>query len=256
MKKGRGGIHCNWQSLMNPIKGINWGKVWEWSALPVCACALLLVFVSVMQIGLVGSTSVTPSAGPCLLIDPGHGGADGGAVAADGTQEKDLNLSIGLLLRDMLRIMGYEVRMTRTEDISIHSPDCKTLREQKVGDMKNRLAMYEEASLVVGIHQNKFEIPKYSGTQVFYSVNNPESKLLATELRESVLGLLQPENTRELKKADANIYLLSKTTVPAVLVECGFLSNLEELQKLKDPAYQAQMAFAIAGGVMQYGPRA
>ena len=137
---------------MKPIKGINWGKVWEWSALPVCACALLLVFVSVMQIGLVGSTSVTPSAGPCLLIDPGHGGADGGAVAADGTQEKDLNLSIGLLLRDMLRIMGYEVRMTRTEDISIHSPDCKTLREQKVGDMKNRLAMYEEASLVVGIH--------------------------------------------------------------------------------------------------------
>lgn len=250
MMKRRGGQRFRLKSL---VKEINWGRVWEWSALPLCACALLLIFVSVMQIGLTGAVSVTPAARPCLLIDPGHGGEDGGAVAADGTQEKDINLSIALSLRDMLQVMGYEVRMTRSEDISIHDPSCKTVREKKAGDLKNRLAMYQEASLVVGIHQNKFEIPKYSGAQIFYSANHPESKLLADEIRKSVLGLLQPENKRELKKADSAIYLLHHTTTPAVLVECGFLSNPEELQKLKDPAYRSRMAFAVAGGVLQYG---
>lgn len=238
------------------LRRLDWSRIWEWSALPLGACALLAIFIAVMQVGLVSSTSVTPKAGPCLLIDPGHGGEDGGAVAADGTQEKNINLSIALPLRDMLKIMGYEVRMTRSEDISIHDPDCQTVREKKVGDLKNRLALYEQASLVVGIHQNKFEIPKYYGTQVFYSANNPESKLLATEIRQSVLTLLQPENKRELKKADSNIYLLDKTKVPAVLVECGFLSNPAELEKLKDPEYRSQMAFAIAGGILQYGPQA
>lgn len=187
-----------------------------------------------------------------ILLDPGHGGADGGAVGADGTQEKDINLAVALPLRDMLSLFGYEVRMTRDSDISVHSPEFTTIKDQKISDIKNRLTMYEQASVVVGIHQNKFEIPRYFGTQVFYSVNNPSSKLLADSIRESVISLLQPENTRELKKGDKNIYLLHKTTVPAVLVECGFLSNPEERDKLKTEVYQHQMACAIMAGIMQY----
>ena len=106
----------------------------------------------------------------------------------------------------------------------------------------------------MSIHQNKFTQSQYDGTQVFYSGNHEESRLLASAIRESVTGLLQPDNTRELKKGDSNIYLLYKATRPAVLVECGFLSNDAELRRLKDPDYQRQMAFAVAGGILRYGP--
>lgn len=185
-----------------------------------------------------------------ILIDPGHGGADGGAVAADGTTEKDLNLKIASSLADMLKVCGYSVQMTRDADISVHSPEVGSLREQKISDMKNRLKLYEQSRLAVSIHQNKFTQSQYSGTQVFYSGNHPASQTLAEAIRASVVETLQPENTRELKKATKDIYLLNKTTVPAVIVECGFISNTNELNQLKTEEYQKQMACAIACGVL------
>ena len=228
----------------------------QWlAALCILGCSVLLM-ASIVKIGKADPTGAglvnqTEEKG-FILLDPGHGGADGGAVGDDGTQEKDINLAVALPLRDMLSLFGYEVRMTRDSDISIHSPEYTTIKEQKISDLKNRLVMYEQAALVVGIHQNKFEVPRYFGTQVFYSVNNPSSELLADSIRENVISLLQPQNTRELKKGDKNIYLLHKTSVPAVLVECGFLSNPEERDKLKTEAYQHQMAYAILAGIMQY----
>ena len=219
---------------------------------------IVTVFCAVVLTAAVGivdrakPVSVTP-AEPLILIDPGHGGADGGAVAPDGTQEKDLNLAISLPLSDMLRIMGYQVSLTRTADEMVGGVGS-TMRERKINDIKNRLVQAEQATITVSIHQNKFTQSQYDGTQVFYSGNHEESRQLAAAIRESVLGLLQPDNTRELKKGDSNIYLLYKATRPAVLVECGFLSNSAELQKLKDPDYQRQMAFAVAGGILQYGP--
>ena len=252
-RKGREDLSAKWSALLKRDKAAFCRRLWRLSAVPLASCVLLLTVIAVLQIDLRGSATVAAGGQePVILLDPGHGGADGGAVAADGTQEKDINLAIALSLRDMLTVCGYRVDMTRTEDISIHSPDCTTLREQKVGDMKNRLKLYETAALVVGIHQNKFEIPKYHGTQIFYSANNAMSKVLADSIRESVLTRLQPENTRELKKADKNIFLLDKTQVPAALVECGFLSNPEELAKLKSENYQQQMAFAIACGILAY----
>lgn len=188
---------------------------------------------------------------PCILIDPGHGGADGGASAADGTLEKDLNLAMSLPLRDMLTVMGYTVQMTRTTDVMLNT-EGETLRERKVSDIHNRAAMAEDADLTVSIHQNKFTQPQYHGTQIFYSANTEESRVLADSVREQVIGLLQPNNTRELKRGTADIYLLYHATRPAILVECGFLSNQAELAKLKDAAYQQQMAFAVAAGVMTY----
>ncbi len=140
--------------------------------------------------------------------------------------------------------------MTRDTDISVHSPDAGTLREQKVSDMKNRLKMMESSRMSVSIHQNKFPQTQYSGTQVFYSVNNPQSQKLADSIRSCVINQLQPDNTRELKKGNKDIYLLDKTTVPAVIVECGFISNEPELKKLKTSEYQQQMAYAIACGIL------
>jgi len=192
--------------------------------------------------------------GKYILIDPGHGGRDGGASGADGTVEKDINLAISLPLYDILKFLGYEVEITREDDRMTCDPGLKTLREQKVSDMKNRLKLYDKSRLTISIHQNHFPQTQYYGTQIWYGVKNGESKELGTVVRQTVLGLIQPENKRELKKAASDVYLLSNTTAPAIIVECGFLSNPGELQKLKDREYQKKMAYAIACGVVAYNP--
>ncbi len=186
---------------------------------------------------------------PRILIDAGHGGADGGAQGADGTLEKHINLAIARPLGDLLRVMGYTVSYTRTEDTMVNAMG-DTLRERKVSDMKNRLSLIEQADMTVSIHQNKFPQTQYSGTQVFYGTGSADSQVLAAAIRASVIKLLQPNNTRELKKDDGNVYLLKHATQPLVLVECGFLSNETEREKLKTREYQLQMAFAIAAGVL------
>ena len=218
------------------------------------AAAVLLTSLAVWGLGRnVPVDTVGEVSRPHILIDPGHGGEDGGTMAQNGTLEKDINLAISLTLVDWLRLCGYEVHLTRDSDISIHDPDAATLREKKVSDLRNRLALYEQARLVIAIHENHFSGTQYSGTQVFYSTNAPASQPLAASIRESVRTLLQPENKRELKKGDKTIYLLHKSTVPAVLVECGFLSNETERTKLETPSYQQQMALAIGLGIVHYG---
>ena len=190
---------------------------------------------------------------PVVIIDAGHGGEDGGA-SVDGALEKDINLSIANKLADTLRLCGCEVREIRDEDISVYEDGASTLREKKVSDLQKRVSIANESenNLLVSIHQNKFDNSAYSGTQLFYSTNADNSKTLAEAIRQSVTSLLQKENTRELKPADSNIYLLDHATVPAVIVECGFLSNDEERAKLTDEEYQKQLAYAIAMGVLDF----
>ena len=214
-------------------------------------CLLLSVYLMGCSSGCTRPVSTSVQEGT-VLIDPGHGGFDGGAVAQDGTTEKHLNLSIALCLRDLLYVCGVPVAMTRDTDVGLEADTSASVREKKVSDMRNRLALYEQASLVISLHQNQFSVPKYSGTQVFYSPNHSESGVLAQAVRESVVRSIQPQNTRELKMATDGIYLLYHTQTPAILVECGFLSNPEERDKLKTPAYQQQMAFAVAGGYWCY----
>lgn len=196
-------------------------------------------------------TNTKPSS--VIIIDAGHGGEDSGAVA-NGVLEKDVNLDIALKLRDFLLSSGYTVVMTRDSDISIYDSSAATVREKKVSDLHNRLSIINgsEDNILISIHQNKFEQSKYYGAQMFYSKNNPESQILAESIRQSVTGLLQPENKRELKPADKTIYILNKATVPAVIVECGFLSNPDEAQKLSDENYRKKMAFAIYCGFLNY----
>ena len=213
------------------------------------ACLVLCLLVNVAGCARPTDASVTVGA---VLIDPGHGGFDGGTTAEDGTIEKDLNLAISLCLRDLLAVCGVPVMMTRDTDVSLDEDSSVTIRKRKISDMAKRLEMYETADAVISVHQNYFTQPQYSGTQIFYSRNNGSSAVLAEKIRRMVVGWTQPNNTRELKVAGDSIYLLQRTSTPAVLVECGFLSHPEEREKLKNTAYQQQLAFAIMAGYWNY----
>ncbi len=199
--------------------------------------------------------AVTAAAAPqkTVVIDAGHGGEDSGAVA-NGLSEKDINLSIAKQLKEYLEISGYTVIMTRTEDKAIYDSSAGTVREKKVSDMEKRrdIINSDENNILISIHQNKFEQPKYSGAQMFYSGNDPASERLAQCIKNSVTSLLQPENRRECKKDEGSIYILKTARVPAVIVECGFLSNPEEAKKLSDEGYRRKMAFAVCCGFLDY----
>ncbi len=188
---------------------------------------------------------------PTVTVDAGHGGFDGGASAADGTEEKELNLSVALPLRDMLRLCGVRVVMTRESDVALCEEDGLPIRKKKVNDMQERLALFEQADWNVSIHQNTFSGASSHGTQVFYSANHPASEPLAAAVQSQVVAWLQPDNTRPIKSGNRDIYLLYKTTAPTVLVECGFLSHPQECAKLKSAAYQRELAWTIASGLMR-----
>ena len=189
-----------------------------------------------------------------IIIDAGHGGIDGGTSASDGTVVKDLNLQISLKINEILKSMGIKTAMTRTDDASLNDQNASTIRQKKVSDIKNRLAIINETddAVFVSIHQNHFSQEKYSGAQVFYSKNNPQSQVLAEKIRFQLISVLQPENTREIKPSGSEIYLLHHAKVPAVMVECGFLSNYNETQLLKDEKYQRKLAFTVAMGIFDF----
>ena len=190
---------------------------------------------------------------PVVIVDAGHGGEDGGAEV-DGILEKDINLSISKKLSSLLVENGYQVIPVRVEDISIYDDGCETLSQKKTSDLNNRLELFnsDENNIVLSIHQNKFDVSKYHGAQVFYSRNNEESAVLAEYIRKAVISSTQPDNTRETKPADENIYVLYHATVPAVIVECGFMSNPEELALLNTDEYQSRIACAIFKGFDDY----
>lgn len=191
---------------------------------------------------------------PVVVLDPGHGGVDGGAEA-NGIVEKNVNLSIAKKVRELCILFGFEVRMTRMEDVSIHDEDKTTIRAQKNSDLKNRLEIMtaEPGAVVVSIHLNKFPQSRVKGAQVFYAPKSQGSELLAQTVQDSFRTLLQPDNTRQIKKADSSLFLLYNNTVtPAVLVECGFLSNPEEAALLASEDYQDQVAFAICYSLLQF----
>lgn len=185
-----------------------------------------------------------------FVIDAGHGGEDAGAIANDGTLEKDLNLEIAFLLSGLLELNGNDVKMTRETDTLLYDyyDDLEDYTGQKkVYDLKNRLKIAEENenSIYVGIHMNKFSASQYKGLQVYYSKKNEGSIDIANAIRNNTKLYLQKDNNRSIKKADSSIYILNNIEVPAVLIECGFLSNENELNSLKDSDYQAELALTI-----------
>ncbi len=191
---------------------------------------------------------------PVILLDAGHGGMDGGAVADDGTVEKEINLQIAKKLKAYLSIFGFEVIMSREKDEFIGADKDKSIREQKIEDIHNRLKMLEEsdAQMLISIHQNKFTSSSVCGTQVSYGGNNEQSAILAESIQASVQKYLQPSNTRQVKQTTKSIYLLYHASKPAVMVECGFISNGAELAQLKNEEYQGKMCLCILRGILEY----
>lgn len=214
----------------------------------------VVIYTASVNFSVITSSSNVKSAVPVIVIDAGHGGVDGGAVASDGTNEKDINLDIALKLNELMKLNGFSTVMTRTEDISIHDDDATTIRQKKVSDLKKRLSILDDgdALCMISIHQNIYSSSKYSGTQVFYGKNNTLSETLADSIQNQVVTLMQPDNKRAIKQTTKDIYLLYNAQKPCVMVECGFISNQEELSNLKDDEYQTKMAFAVFVGFLEY----
>lgn len=213
---------------------------------------LFSFFIKEDYINTVKNSSVNP---PTIIIDAGHGGFDGGAVSIDGSLEKDINLCISKYLQEYLTIFGVKTIMVRETDTSLEDDGLSTIREKKTSDIYNRMNIMKETdnSIFISIHQNKFQIEKYSGTQVFYSPKtSAESSVLAQYIQECVVNTLQKSNMRQIKECGTSVYLMYNAVKPAVLVECGFLSNAEEAHKLKTTEYQKKIAFCIAMGIQNY----
>lgn len=183
-----------------------------------------------------------------LILDAGHGGEDGGAVSVTGVPESRVNLEIVQKLRDTLALYGVDPVVLREEDVSLHDPEASTLREKKRSDLKNRVRAVEavEGGTLLSIHQNSYPGSQYRGAQVFYAPTGRSrelAELLQTALREE----LQPDNDRQAKPIPESVYLMNHVSCPAVLVECGFLTNPEEEALLRDGGYQRQLAAVLAG---------
>lgn len=190
----------------------------------------------------------------CVIVDAGHGEPDGGAVSTDGVKESDLNLQIASKLRDELALRGYQVIMTREDENNISGlNEDSTIRSIKFQDINNRVNLANScgADFMISIHMNKYEDPKYFGWQTFYSKNSEKGKLLAECIQTQIRETTGIENKREALKIEG-IKIIDKTTIPVVIVECGFLSNPEECTKLQNPEYQAQLVEGIIGGIEQF----
>lgn len=214
-------------------------------------CVLLIITVLISAVGMshLGS-SVAVWQGedntiPIFVIDAGHGGEDGGATDATGMKESEINLEIALRLRDLMTLLGAKTHMIREKDISVNTEGA-TIAARKVSDIRNRVRITEETpnSRLISIHQNHYPEEKYRGSQVFYSPTDG-SRQWAEDLQRLLNTQIDPNNHRE-SKAAGEIYLLQHIHCPAILVECGFLSNREEAALLQEASYQKKIAAAIA----------
>lgn len=223
---------------------------------------LAVLGLLVLALGRLGAW-MEPAMGPAgytggsqVILDAGHGGEDGGAVSVTGVPESRFNLEIVLKLRDILALYGTDSVVLREEDISLHDEDASTLREKKRSDLKNRVAAVEELDGVplISIHQNTYPDSRYRGAQVFYAPTQG-SKELAEAFQADIRQRLQPDNQRVAKQIPDSVYLMNHITCPAILVECGFLTNPEEEALLREEGYQRQMAAVLAGAWLTVGER-
>ncbi len=227
----------------------------RWKILSLAALALLgLLAVWILWRGPDRARPTLAAVGGArVVIDPGHGGEDGGAVAADGTVESGINLDIARRLDVILRFWGCDVKLLRSEDVSLHDADAQTIRQKKVSDIHNRVKLVnaEPNARLISIHQNHFTQAQYAGAQVFYA-NGPLGQPWAKATQENLKSCLDPGNQRVEKPIPHSVYLMNHVTCPAILVECGFLSNPAERERLKDPGYQTALAAVVAGSYLQY----
>ncbi len=188
-----------------------------------------------------------------IVLDAGHGFPDGGAIGISGTIESTLNLKIALMTQKMLKEKGFTVIMTRTNENSL-SKEGETIGNRKKSDMKRRLEIIKDSSadMFISIHMNKFSDSRYKGAQVIFSGNYVQSEKIASHIQQSLNKLKNNDVKRDILRASGNIFLLKNATLPAVIVECGFISNFAEEQKLLTAEYQKEIAGAICTGIENY----
>lgn len=199
------------------------------------------------------SAEASAKAERVIIIDAGHGGEDSGAIGVNGVYEKDINLAIALILGEELTNRGYMVVYTRTEDKMLYLPEENIKGMRKISDLKNRCKITEKYNdaILVSIHMNSYGASKYSGLQVYYSDASKDSEQLASRIQNAVREELQPQNNRQIKNG-SSLYLLEHAKGTAVLIECGFLSNDTECEKLSQKEYQKELSFSIVCGIIEY----
>ena len=218
----------------------------------LACCILCASLFSAFDRALHVTSTATDLHTPVIILDPGHGGEDGGATGTNGVLEKDLNLSLTKTLAALLRGAGYTVVETRTQDRMLYDP-AEGTKHKKQRDLEGRVAFMREHpnALFVSIHMNTFPAESCEGTQVWYAPSDPTAKELAESIQASVKALLQPENNRRVKAATSGIYILRHAEVPAVLVECGFLSTPEECERLCSELYQKELALVLFSAISE-----
>ena len=214
------------------------------------ALILMMMAATLAQLNELMQPAMEPVAlgrGRALILDAGHGGEDGGAVSITGVPESQINLAIVLKLRDVLGLYGVDPIVLREEDISLHDSEAGTLREKKRSDLKNRVALVEEVEggTLLSIHQNTYPGSRYHGTHVFYAPTEGSQKL-AEHFQNSIKTALQPDNERAVKQIPDTVYIMNHVTCPAILIECGFLTNPGEEALLRDEDYQRKLSAVIA----------
>ena len=208
------------------------------AAIMLCITVFVMLMIKSTDRLTLNTSAEAQEKKPNLIIDAGHGGEDGGAVVGD-VLEKDINLDISNDTADLLKLFGFDVSMTRSSDNALTN-EGKDVKLRKYNDMKMRLDMYNSSAdnVIISIHQNKFSRASSHGAQVFYSPNNEYSPQLAESMRNSIVSMIQPD--------------LKNTNNPAVIVECGFISNQNECKLLLDKSYQKKMALAVTTGFLDY----
>lgn len=199
---------------------------------------------------LTSAESVDATPKPLVILDAGHGGEDGGASGTNGVLEKDLNLALTSSLASLLRLAGYEVLESRTEDKLLYDEGTKK-GHKKQGDLKNRLALTQQNpdSIFISIHMNTFPTANCRGVQVWYSEGNGASQEWAKTVQSTVREVLQPENNRKPKAATSGIYILRHALTPAILIECGFISTPDECERLCDSTYQKALVLTLFSAI-------
>ncbi len=230
----------------------------KWTALYVVTLlALFAVFAAILWQGTAVNASknlsLSEGGGLVLVIDPGHGGFDPGAVAADGTAESQVNLKVALQMEEIARLLGVKTDMTRREDVSTESDATAAVRQRKNSDLQNRVAQINGVSggVLVSLHQNSLpQVPSVHGAQVFYGGAGGSREL--AESIQAALNQTVNDRAKEVKAAGGGVYLLKKAEIPAILVECGFLSNSEETVLLNSQAHQNRLAVTILASALAH----
>lgn len=214
---------------------------------------LLLTVIPVVVLlslhGRMTNTAAQADAAMTLVIDPGHGGIDGGAQGADGSKESDINLAIALKLRAIAEFYGQDNIMTRQDDST--KSDGETYSEHRDLVCRTEIINSARNPVLVSIHQNCYPTGQPSGPQVMYAANQ-DSEILGKIMHQNMINSLDPGNRRVAEPASKGLYILSHVSCPAVLVECGFMSNFSDMEHLKEPAYQTAVAAVLMGSYLQY----